>query len=178
MRCVYAVRIVLYSYFCKVYLHIIISCTPWSPKQFLRFWFSDYNFVCVSHLFIHFKQIKCVIPNCKLTVSSAVTIGLREKKVGHVWFKNVMSNLKSIYITGKCWLAGDHLLLRNFGPYGIISMAMLLRYFGLHGIIFMTVFTAVGFPVILNGQLTSKSYICLVSEIFTSMATDSRDVSA
>jgi len=46
-------------------------------------------------------------------------------------------------------LVGDHLLLRDFGPYGIIfmmacvgltvAMAMLFGDFGPHGIIFMTV---------------------------------------
>jgi hypothetical protein len=43
-------------------------------------------------------------------------------------------------------LVGDHLLLRDFGPYGIIfmkcgiivAMAMLLRNLGLYEIIFMT----------------------------------------
>jgi hypothetical protein len=45
-------------------------------------------------------------------------------------------------------LVGDHLLFRDFGPYGIIfknvcviitvAMVMLLRYFGPRGIIFMT----------------------------------------
>jgi hypothetical protein len=44
------------------------------------------------------------------------------------------------------WLVGNHLLLRDFGPYVIIfmimcgltlSMVMLLRDFGLNGIIFM-----------------------------------------
>jgi hypothetical protein len=56
------------------------------------------------------------------------------------------------------------LLLRDFGPYGIIFMnmcvvisvaeVMLLRDFGPHGIIFMTVFTDVDFPVILDEQFT------------------------
>jgi uncharacterized YccA/Bax inhibitor family protein len=34
----------------------------------------------------------------------------------------------SVYIIGKCWLVawlvGDHLLLRDFGPYGIIFTNM------------------------------------------------------
>jgi hypothetical protein len=33
---------------------------------------------------------------------------------------NSSNGNKSIYIIRKCWLVGDHLLLRNFGPYGII----------------------------------------------------------
>jgi hypothetical protein len=36
---------------------------------------------------------------------------------------------------------------------------MLLREFGLYGIIlFMTMFTALEFPLILNGQFTSDTY--------------------
>jgi hypothetical protein len=54
-----------------------------------------------------------------------------------------------ICIISKCrlvsWLVGDHLLLRDFGPYGIIFMiiitvimVMLLRDFEPYGVIFMT----------------------------------------
>jgi uncharacterized YccA/Bax inhibitor family protein len=53
------------------------------------------------------------------------------------------------------------MLLRDFGPYGIIfmnlcvvitvAMEMLLRDFGPYGIIFMTMFTTLDFPVILDG---------------------------
>jgi hypothetical protein len=35
-----------------------------------------------------------------------------------------------------------------------VAMVMLLRDFGPYGIIFMTVFTALDFPVILDGQFT------------------------
>jgi uncharacterized YccA/Bax inhibitor family protein len=60
---------------------------------------------------------------------------------------------QSFTVISKCWLGawlvGDHLLLRDFGPYGLIfinvcvvitvAMVMLLRNFGPYGIIFMTV---------------------------------------
>jgi hypothetical protein len=36
-----------------------------------------------------------------------------------------------------------------------VAMAMLLRDFGPYGIIFMNVFTTLDFPVILDGQFTS-----------------------
>jgi hypothetical protein len=42
------------------------------------------------------------------------------------------------------WLVGDHLLLRDFGPYGII---------------FMTVFRILDFSVILDGHLIVASYL-------------------
>jgi hypothetical protein len=58
---------------------------------------------------------------------------------------NFLQNL--IYTISKGWLAGDHLMLRDFGPYGIIFMnvsvvitvaiVMLLRNFKPCGIIFM-----------------------------------------
>jgi hypothetical protein len=60
----------------------------------------------------------------------------------------------------KCWLIGDHLLLRNFGLCGIIfmnvyiitvAMLILLTEFGPYWIIFMTTcFTTLDFPVILD----------------------------
>jgi uncharacterized YccA/Bax inhibitor family protein len=62
-------------------------------------------------------------------------------------------------------LVGDHLLLRDFGPYEIIfmnvcvvitnAMVKLLKDFGPYGIIFMTVFITLDFPVILDGKFTS-----------------------
>jgi hypothetical protein len=52
---------------------------------------------------------------------------------------------ESVYIIGKCWLVGEHLLLMDFRPYGIIfmnvcvvitvAMVMLLRDFVPSGII-------------------------------------------
>jgi hypothetical protein len=58
-------------------------------------------------------------------------------------------------------LVGDHLLLRDFGPYGIIlmnvfvittvAMVMLLRDFGSFGII--CVFANLDFPAILHNIL-------------------------
>jgi hypothetical protein len=36
---------------------------------------------------------------------------------------------ESFYIISKCWLVGDNLLLRDFGPYGIIFMTMCVHYF-------------------------------------------------
>jgi hypothetical protein len=61
-------------------------------------------------------------------------------------------------------LVGDHLLLRDFGLYGIIfmtvyivitvAMVMLLRDFGPYGIIFMTVYSLLYiFPSFLTGNL-------------------------
>jgi hypothetical protein len=58
-------------------------------------------------------------------------------------------------IVGKCLLVGNHLLLRNFGHYGIIFMntrfvtvavVMMLRDLGLYRIIFRALcFTALDF---------------------------------
>jgi hypothetical protein len=49
-----------------------------------------------------------------------------------------------MYIKGICcliaWLVGDNFLFRDFGPYGII---------------FVTVFTTLHFPIILDGQFPS-----------------------
>jgi hypothetical protein len=47
-----------------------------------------------------------------------------------------------LYVFYLAFLVGCHLLLRDFGPYGII---------------FMTVFTTLDFPVFINGQFTSDS---------------------
>jgi hypothetical protein len=58
-------------------------------------------------------------------------------------------------------LVGDHLLLSDFGPYVIkfmnmcvditVAVVMLLRDSGRYGLIFMTWFTTIDFPVILDG---------------------------
>jgi hypothetical protein len=55
--------------------------------------------------------------------------------------------LHHVFIISRCWLVGDHLLLKDFNPYGIIfmnvrvvitfAMVMLLRDSGLYEIIFM-----------------------------------------
>jgi hypothetical protein len=58
------------------------------------------------------------------------------------------------------WLVGDNLLLRNFGPYGIICVCCYnpchgnaVKDFGvLWDIIYNCVFTTLDFPVILDGQ--------------------------
>jgi hypothetical protein len=71
-----------------------------------------------------------------------------------------------IYIIGKhyfeAWLVGDRLLLRDFGPYGImfmklcvvitVGMANLLWNFGYCGIIFVAVFGTLDFAIILDRE--------------------------
>jgi hypothetical protein len=61
-------------------------------------------------------------------------------------------------------LVGDHLLLREFGPYWIIFMNVFcynrcngnaVRDFDPNGIFIIICFTTLDFPVILNGQFTS-----------------------
>jgi hypothetical protein len=64
---------------------------------------------------------------------------IQETKIKH--FKTTKHY---IYIIGKClvaWLV-DHLLLKDFGPYGIIFISMFA-------------FTTLDFPDILDGQFTS-----------------------
>jgi hypothetical protein len=81
------------------------------------------------------------------------------------------------------WLVGNHLLLMDFEPYGIIFMdmrviitvimVMLLRKFGYYGIIFTSIcaFTTLEFPVTLDGQFTSiyidyEILFCITSSFF------------
>jgi hypothetical protein len=40
--------------------------------------------------------------------------------------KHVVNGNSDLSIIGKCRLVGDHLLLRDFGPYGIIFMMFML----------------------------------------------------
>jgi hypothetical protein len=64
-------------------------------------------------------------------------------------------------------------LFRDSGPYGIIFMnvccyiltvvmVMLLRHFGPYRIIVMTVFTALDFPLILDGLFISQTHNIVV----------------
>jgi hypothetical protein len=62
-------------------------------------------------------------------------------------------------------------LLRDFGSHGIfmnvcdvvtVAVVIPLRDFGLYGIIFMTVFTVLYFPVILDGRFTIIMIIIII----------------
>jgi hypothetical protein len=54
------------------------------------------------------------------------------------------------------WVSLDN--THNVCVVTTVSMVMLLRDFVSYGIIFMTVFTTLDFPVILDGQFTSLCY--------------------
>jgi hypothetical protein len=54
------------------------------------------------------------------------------------------SELNPMQSIGKCWSIGDHLLLRDFGPYGVIFVCCynhchdnVVRDFGPYGVIFV-----------------------------------------
>jgi hypothetical protein len=80
--------------------------------------------------------------------------------------------IQRIYLKSKCWLVawlvGDHLLLRDFAPYGITFMNMCVccynrcrgnavkGFWALWYNIYECVFTTLDFPVILDGQFTGS----------------------
>jgi hypothetical protein len=86
----------------------------------------------------------------------------------NLWHGNAVKGFWTLCILSIRWSIGDHLTVRDFGPYAIIftnvchnryqCKLMLLSYFGPYGIIFMTVFTTSIFPIILDTQFTSKFY--------------------
>jgi hypothetical protein len=140
----------------------IFACSSWQPRIFRSHHIISQTIFCVK------MAVFWVEVPCKTTLRyNPEDSHLRTHRCKNL--KSYLFFVWSIYIINKCWLVGDHFLLTDFGPCGIIfmnvcaitvAMVMLLRNFGPCEIIFITIWSFVR-GLLCTCTSTQRSKTCL-----------------